>query len=166
LNPGDWFNPDRDVTPAFLRRVNEWIARQGEVLVVLRYLRAAGGRDFALCQGVDDFRAVVAAVPIGTDIEVFRDRQLPLRAAVTEPFISETLAAIGDTQEYLAITLRRRDDSPISAGFDQDVSQAALASWLRQHLGAEVAVGMCPNFLVADHEGLISASKGGVDGPR
>lgn len=30
----------------------------------------------------------------------------------------------------------------------------------------KVACGLCPDFLVADHDGLISASKGGIDGPR
>lgn len=32
--------------------------------------------------------------------------------------------------------------------------------------GNPAAVGHCPNFIQADHDGMISASKGGIDGPR
>ena len=46
----DRYDPERDVTPEFVERVAAWIARSGEVLVVLRYLRAAGSKDFALCR--------------------------------------------------------------------------------------------------------------------
>jgi hypothetical protein len=68
-----------NVSAAFLDRVADWIVQAGEVLVILRYLRAAGGKDFALCRSSAEFEGLVESVPTGTDIEVFRDPQLPIR---------------------------------------------------------------------------------------
>lgn len=45
-------------------------------------------------------------------------------------------------------------------------SHEDLQKSLRDLMGAEVALGRCPDFNCADHEGLASASKGGIVGPR
>ena len=81
----DRYDPARDVTPTFLNRVTDWIERAGEVLVILRYLRAAVRKDFALCRTRSAFEDLIDSVPRGTDIEVFRDRQLPIRASWMMP---------------------------------------------------------------------------------
>src|SRR4051812_2272449 len=99
----DEYNPERDVTPAFLDRVAAWIQASGEVLVVIRYLRAAGAKDFALSHSRVDFEALVAAMPVGADIEVFRDPQLPMRGTVDEAFIASALEAISDGEESLVM---------------------------------------------------------------
>ena len=65
-------DPARDVTPAFLARVADWLAASGELLIILRYLHAAGAKDFALCRSLAQFHEIVHAAPIGTDIEVVR----------------------------------------------------------------------------------------------
>jgi hypothetical protein len=67
----DKYNPARDVTQAFLDRVAAWIQVSGEVLVVIRYLRAGGAKGFALSRSREDFEALVTAMPVGADIEVF-----------------------------------------------------------------------------------------------
>lgn len=44
----DQYDPDRDITPRFLGIVNGWFDTTPELFVVLRYLRAAGAKDYAL----------------------------------------------------------------------------------------------------------------------
>jgi hypothetical protein len=162
----DRYDPARDVTSAFLERVAGWIQRSGEVLVILRYLRAAGAKDFALCRTRDDFEALVEALPTGTDIEVFRDPQLPLRGVVDAAFISSALDAIPEGQEYLVVTMEVGPDSRMSRWGYIGFSHPELRESLEELRGAEVALGVCPAYCVPDHEGLVSTSKGGIDGPR
>jgi hypothetical protein len=162
----DRYDPERDVTPTFLDRVTDWIERAGEVLVILRYLRAAGAKDFALCRTRSEIEDLIDSVPRGTDIEVFRDRQCPIRGVVDDAFIRSALDSLPDGQEYLLMTSETRPGSKISRFGEIGGSQAELRESLSELMGAEVALGRCPDFCVADHEGLVSAAKGGVDGPR
>lgn len=162
----DRYNSARDVTPAFLNRVAGWIQRSGEVLVVIRYLRAGGAKDFALCRTRESFEALVAAMPVGADIEVFRDPQLPLRGTVDEAFIAWALDAIPDGEESLVVTMDALPGGAISSRSMMGASHADLRESLEDLRGCRVALGVCPNFCVADHEGLASAAKGGIDGPR
>jgi hypothetical protein len=162
----DRYDPARDVTTAFLERVAEWIQRSGEVLVILRYLRAAGAKDFALCRTRGDFEALVESLPTGTDIEVFRDPQIQLRGVVDQSFTASAVKAISDGQEYLVITMGVRPGSKISRFGDIGLSHAELLESLEGLSGTDVALGVCPAYCVPDHEGLVSAAKGGIDGPR
>ncbi|HEV3446917.1 MAG TPA: hypothetical protein VG099_19925 [Gemmataceae bacterium] len=162
----DRYDPARGVTSAFLERVASWMQRSGEVLVILRYLRAAGAKDFALCRSRGDFEALVESLPTGTDIEVFRDHQLPLRGIVDEAFIALALNAIPDGQEYLIVTTEVRPGSKICHFGYIGGSHIDLRQSLEELKGNDVALGVCPAYCVPDHEGLISAAKGGIDGPR
>jgi len=155
-----------DVTPAFVQRATDWIALSGEVLVVLRYLGRAGAKDFALCRTRLALDALIESAPVGTDIEVFRDPQLPLRGLVTEQFIANALTTIRDGEEYLVVSIESQPQSCISRFNDMGNSQDDLRETLRDIFGNEVAMGICPEFLAPDRDGLISASKGGIDGPR
>jgi hypothetical protein len=134
--------------------------------VILRYLRAGGQKDFALCKTLDAFRAIIAFVPNGTDIEVFRLLQLPIRGRVTEGFIEDVLNAIPEGAEYLAIAIETRGTTGISCDSDIGNSHSELRGWLLDQRAQEVAVGACPDFIAPDGDDLISAAKGGVDGPR
>jgi len=162
----DRYSREREVTPAFLERVAEWIERSGEVLVILRYLRAAGGKDFCLCRTAEEFRAISGQAPAGTDIEVFRDPQLPVRGIVTEEFVRAALAVVPDGAEYLLLTREQRAGTLFSRWADLGASHAELLEVLQEHDGVEVMVGICPDFSAPDHDGLVSASKGGIEGPR
>lgn len=160
------YDPARDVTPAFMERVAGWIRQSGEVLVVLRYLGMAGAKDFALCCDRDEFAALVEAAPTGTDIMVFRDQHLPLRGVVDEAFIASALAMIPNGQEYLWITAEVKPGSRISCWGGMGDTHLELRESLEELTGTIVAFGACPDISVADHEGLASAAKGGIDGPR
>ena len=50
----------------------------GEVFVLLRYLAAAGNKDYAFCQSAAELEVLVANVPIGMALWVFRQRQLAI----------------------------------------------------------------------------------------
>jgi hypothetical protein len=162
----DPYNPARDVTPAFLERVAAWISETGEVLVILRYLRAAGAKAFALCRMRHEFESLVKAAPRGTDIEVFRDRQLSLRGVVDDGFIESAVQMIPEGHEYLLVTTEAQPGSRISRFGDIGASHVELRASLAGLMGSEVAFGACPDFCGPDGEGLISAAKDGIDGPR
>ena len=162
----DTHNSDRYVSAAYIDRVSEWIRRIGEVFIILRYLRAAGAKDFAFCRSQDDFESLVQSVPTGTDIEVFRDLQLPLRGVVDDAFMAAALGAITDGKEYLLVSVATRPGSIISVFGKTGDSNVELLESLKGLRTTEVAVGACPAFNVEDHDGLITAAKGGIDGPR
>ncbi|MSU80449.1 MAG: hypothetical protein EXS16_20470 [Gemmataceae bacterium] len=105
-------------------------------------------------------------MPVGADIEVFRDPQLPMRGTVDEAFIASALDAIPDGEEFLVLTMDALPGSGISSRGMMGASHTDLRESLEELRGKRVALGVCPNFCVADHEGLASAAKGGIDGPR
>jgi hypothetical protein len=162
----DQYNPGRDVTTAFLQRVAAWINGTGEVLVILRFLRAAGAKNFALCRTRQEFESLVKCVPRGTDIEVFRDRQLPLRRVVNESFIESAVRMIREGDEYLLVTIETQPGSRISRFGDIGASHDDLRESLAELMGSEVAFGACPDYCRPDGDDLISAAKDGIDGPR
>lgn len=155
-----------EVTPNFLETVGQWIDANSEVFVVLRYLRAAGMKDYAFIKSRDEFAVLVERVSVGTDIIVFRDAQLPLRGRVTREFIARAKELIRDGEEYMFVRLapERRRDARLSGTMGE--RHAELVEDLSEEMGEEVAVGVCPNFINRDNDAMISAAKGGIDGPR
>lgn len=159
------YRADRDVTPAFLDIVRAWIDDSGEVLVVMRYLCSAGAKDFALITSAAEFDCLLAICPVGTDIIVFREPQLPLRGIVDTALISRIHDMLKDEEEYLIVdkTEIRTDDPRLRARFD---STESLIDDLENLRGRDIAAGPCPAFWKVDSDVMISASKGGIDGPR
>lgn len=164
----DTHNPSRDVTEQFIGKVATWVAESGEVLIVLRYLRAAGKKHYALCRSEQDFRRIIDLVPIGTDIIAFRQKHLPFRGIATPSFIDRVIVGIPDGTEYLVVRINggKRDD-PRRCGEMGDMHRD-LREELEQEdvFNTEVAVGPLPPFNDPDNNNMVSASKGGVDGPR
>lgn len=162
----DVHHPERDITPEFVAHVAEWITNSGEVLVVLRYLRAAGAKDFALCRTTPDFELLLKNAPIGTDIVVFRDPQLPIRGVINEAFASRILESIHDGEEYLIVTISTGQGTVLCENYRLGDQHADLREVMNDLRGKQVAIGRCPAFWHSDSDTLISASKGGIDGPR
>lgn len=165
-NRMDTYTPAREVTPAFLQCVQSWVEQDGEVLVLLRYLRAAGSRDWALCRTWAHFETIVNWAPRGTDIMVFRDAQLPFRGVVDDVFIASVLAGLPDREEYVLIAAEHDSQRGISTFSTEPDHHDDLRDYLDDRRGVEVAVGLAPDYTAPDHDGLISAAKDGVDGPR
>ncbi len=159
------YNPDRDVTPAYLSTVRQWIAATGEVLVIMRYLCGGGAKDFALVASPESFDHLVDVCPEGTDIIVFRDRQLPLRGIVDDAFVKQIQSLLHDDDEYLFLNMKpeKPNDPRCFGEFDYLVH---LKADLEEMKGETIAIGKCPDFTGADNDSMISASKGGIDGPR
>ncbi len=164
--PADNYNPERDVSPAFLATVMEWIKATGEVFVVLRYLWAAGSKDYGFIANTREFETLVSVLPIGTDIIVFRKNQLPIRGIVDEPFIETALAEIEDGTEFLIVETspEKEGDSRLHGTIGD--SHDDLIESLNDYIGMPVSLGPCPHFNDPDNEDMISAAKGGIDGPR
>lgn len=158
--------PERDISEQYLTRARAWVAEHGEILVVLRYLGMAGAKDFALCRSEDEFIQLIDWLPAGTDIEVLRGKYLPLRGVITSDFANLAFAEVPDGTEYLLLTTQRQRESAISIRYAWSDSHSDLREDLEEWLGIEVAFGICPDFMASDGVNLISASKGGIDGPR
>lgn len=163
---GNRFDPSREISSAFIARVCEWISTSGEVFVVLRHLRSGGQRDYVFCRSETEFRDLVETLPVGTDTVVFQFPQLPLRGLCAQLLIDRALAEIPEGVEYLVARLDRpiQGDTQCTGWLGE--SHADLADELGCVLGEVVAVGPCPAFSGPDSDVMISASKGGIDGPR
>jgi hypothetical protein len=162
----DRYSADRDISPAFVAQVIGWIRASSEVFVLLRYLRAGGRKDVAFCRSAEAFQRIIDAAPIGTDIIVFQERQLPFRGTADEAFVISALAAIRDGEEYALATLGTAEGSDLSAAWSMGDTHADLLAELDGLRGQDVACGPCPDFNAPDGPTIISAAKGGVDGPR
>lgn len=162
----DRYDPDRDLTPAFMAKVIGWIEASGEVLVVLRYLRAAGSKDVAFCRTAAEFHRLIEVVSMGTDIIVFRQRQLGLRGIVDDTLIESACSFLAEGAEYLVASLDRETASPLSTRWGMGDSHEDLLAFLKESRGEKVAIGSCPDFNSPDNDDMVSASKGGIDGPR
>lgn len=158
------YDPAREVTVAYLETVRAWVEAHGEVLVICRFLCGAGRKDFFLVDSFDEFQRLVDAVPRGTDIIVVRGQHLPLRGTVTPDFMKQAMERVPDGEEYMVVCTSEAEGSR-GFGFDGD-SHVSMRSDLEVLLGEPVAFGASPDFMGPDNEGMISASKGGIDGPR
>jgi hypothetical protein len=161
----DTYKPERDVTPSFVSTVRNWIEKTGEVLVIMRFLRAAGAKDYAIVTSAEKVDRLVDVCPIGTDIIVFRDRMLPMRGVVDNAFVKLVQESLPEDLEYLFVKMK-----PEKSGDPRCFGQCGYVRHLDSDLedmdGQTIAIGECPNFSGPDDEAMISASKGGIDGPR
>lgn len=163
---GDKYSAEREVTPRFLETVGQWTDSSSEVFVVLRYLRAAGAKDYAFVKTRAEFSALVDSVAEGTDIIAFRDPQLQLRGRVTAEFIARAKALVSEGDEYMFVRMKPERAGDLKLFGEMGDTHATLAEDLGEEAGEEVAFGPCPRFIDPDNERMVSASKGGIDGPR
>jgi hypothetical protein len=140
----DRYLAERDISSEFLRTAGEWIAQNGEVFVVLRYLHAAGAKDYAFVRSAAEFDDLIKVCPIGTNIEVFREPQLPLHGVVTPEFISRISEAVPGWGEYLYVLLEPRAPGDARLFGEIGGSSTELAEDLSHHHGRPIAVGACP----------------------
>jgi hypothetical protein len=162
----DTYSPDRDITPDYLATVTRWIQSTGEVFVVMRYLRAAGCKDYAFVETSGAFHRLIELCPTGTDIIAFRDRQLTIRGHVTEDFIRDVQSQIADGIEYLCVSLSPQSPGDPRLSGRMGDKHSDLIGDFDDTRGQLVALGPCPRFIDRDNDAMISRSKGGIDGPR
>ena len=162
----DQYDTERDITPHFLQTVFSWLAMSSELFVVMRYLHAAGAKDYAFIHTESEFHQLIDACPKGTDIIVFRDRQLPIRGTVTAKLIAATKSLIPDGAEYLVVCTLPEKQGDVRLSGDMGDTHVALIEDLSSIDGKPVAIGSCPPFIEPDNDAMISAAKGGIDGSR
>ena len=90
----------------FLRAVNDWVHSQPEVLVLIRYSRAAGEKSFEFFTSFERLRKRLEELKPETSVTVVRERQLPLRGCVDDEFIRKCLNSVQAGSECLLRNLR------------------------------------------------------------
>jgi hypothetical protein len=76
----------------FLKTLENWLGSQTEVLVLIRYSRAAGDKDFEFYKSLATLQERLHQLPAETCVTVFRNPQLQLRGTVDDEFIGKCLS--------------------------------------------------------------------------
>jgi hypothetical protein len=132
----------------FLRTVNDWLNIQLEVLVLIRYSRAAGNKSFEFVASFESLRERLKELAPATCVTVFRERQLPLRGCVDDEFIGKCLNSVQDGSEFLVVeTALRRARNQSWFHHEAGESREELREVLEGLRGEPVAVGEYPPWL-------------------
>src|SRR5579863_9857447 len=94
----------------FLRIVHNWLHIQPEVLVFIRYSRAAGDNSFEFFTSFERLRERLGKLRPETSVTVFQERQLPLRGCVNDEFIGKCLNFVQAGSEFLVVETAPRTD--------------------------------------------------------
>jgi hypothetical protein len=143
---------------AFLRVLENWLRASAEILVLIRYSRAAGSKEFELFSSYESLAGRLCQLPPSTSVIAFREPQLPLRGVVDADFISTCLSVFPEDSEFLVLEKRVRD-----VYWAAGEIHAELRNELQGLTGRSVAVGPYPPWL-ADTIDVIEAVVPDKDG--
>src|SRR4051812_24079839 len=93
--------------PAFLSMLQSWLRAQPEILVLIRYSRAAGSKSFEFFSSFETLTARLGQLSPSTSIVAFREPQLPLRGVVDDELISVCLKSLPEGLEFLLLETER-----------------------------------------------------------
>ena len=129
----------------FLNTLELWFREQPEILVIFRYSRAAGAKDFEFISTYKDLVQRLLRLPPSTNIIAFKQPQLPIRGVVDNAFIKKCATSIPQDSEFLLLEITPRTAGNTSwfhhsAGESHDELRAAL----EDVRGRRVAVGLYP----------------------
>lgn len=148
----------------FLKTLQVWLRNQREIMILVRYSRAAGKKSFEFYSHFDVLRQRLARLEPETSVIAFRMRQLSLRGYVDEEFIDRCLSSIAESSEFLALeTDPRLATQQWLFHHDAGTSHAELRQALEELRGRQVAVGEYPSWL-KDTADVISAYVPSQDG--
>jgi len=141
----------------FLKSLEDWLHGQSEVMILVRYSRAAGNKSFELYTSFAALTQRLAQLKAETSVTAFRRPQLPLRGYVDDEFIGKCLSVIPAGSEFLVLETDPRMAAQqwlyhYEAGESHDELRQVLEG-LRARL---VAVGEYPQWL-NDSPDVISA---------
>jgi hypothetical protein len=143
--------------PQFLGTLESWLRRLPEILILIRYSRAAGSKDFEFFSSFEALWNRIRQLPPDTSIIAFRQPQLPLRGVVDEDFVASCLIGVPDSLEFLVLeTARRAYGEKSWFHWMAGETHAELREALEGSRGAPVAVGPYPPW-IADSDDVISA---------
>ncbi len=148
----------------FLKSLEDWLRDQSEIMILVRYSRAAGNKSFEFFTSFAALRARLVQMKSETSVTAFRKPQLPLRGRVDDEFIVKCLSFIPAGSEFLVLETDPRMATQQwlfhhEAGETPDELQQVLEG-LRGRL---VAVGEYPPWL-KDSPDVISAYVPNQDG--
>ena len=140
---------------AFLGEVSYWFETADELFVAVRYAYSGGARDYLFADSFAQILDLASILPPGTDIVVFRQKQLPFRGRADESLLSAALAGIPEGADWLLLARRKEGEQDFTpqSGSTHEGLRAAFGE-LR---GKYVAVGAAPVFSGADGEDVQSA---------
>jgi len=141
----------------FLESLEDWLRCQSEIMILVRYSRAAGNKSFEFFTSFAVLRKRLELLKAEASVTAFRKAQLPLRGYVDNEFISKCLSLIPAGSEFLVLETDPRMATQQwlyhhEAGESPDELRQALEG-LRGRL---VAVGAYPQWL-KDTPDVISA---------
>lgn len=141
----------------FVKSLEDWLRGQSEIMILIRYSRAAGSKSFEFFTSFAALRERLALMKAETSVTAFRKPQLPLRGRVDDEFIGKCLSFIPAGSEFLVLETDPRMATQQwlfhrEAGESPDELQQVLEG-LRGRL---VAVGEYPQWL-KDSPDVISA---------
>jgi hypothetical protein len=129
----------------FLNALKLWLRDESEVLVMIRYSRAGGSRDFEFFTSFASLSERLCQLPPSTSITAYGKPQLPLRGVVDDRFINNCLAEIPDGKEYLIVETVPRTAGGVSwIHHDTGETRDELRASLEDSRGNPVAVGLFP----------------------
>jgi hypothetical protein len=141
----------------FLATLKMWLRKEREILVLVRYSRAAGSKDFELVTSFEALADWIRSLSPETSMIAFRQPQLPIRGFVDDHIISRCLSDIPDGAEFLLLERARQpSDRKLRCLWRAGESREELRTELEERRGVEVAVGLYPPWL-DDNADVISA---------
>jgi len=141
----------------FLESLEDWLRCHSEIMILVRYSRAAGNKSFEFYTSFAALSKRLGLLKAETSVTAFRKPQLPLRGHVDDEFVGKCLSFIPAGSEFLVLETDPR---------------MATQQWLHHHEAGEspdelrqvldglrgrlVAVGAYPEWL-KDGPDVISA---------
>jgi hypothetical protein len=136
--------------PAFLGTMESWLRSRPEILVLIRYSRAVGSKEFQFFFSYHSLSRRLIQLPPSTSVIAFREPQLPLRGLVDAEFIRTCLSAIPENSEFLLLENSRQQggETPSTHWVAGEI-HAELRNALEELMDRPVAVGPYPPWLAA-----------------
>jgi len=141
----------------FLESLEHWLREQSEIMILVRYSRAAGNKSFEFFTSFTALRDRLAKLKAETNVTAFRKPQLPLRGYVDDEFIAKCVGSIPERSEFLVLeTDPRMATQQWLYHHEAGESTEELKHALEELRGRLVAVGQYPRWL-KDSADVVSA---------
>jgi hypothetical protein len=134
----------------FRRNVVQWLADDGELLVMKRLTRAAGRKDWFLIHTLDDLDTIVSRSRPADCLTVFSGPQLTHRGAADEDAIAAALAVVGRNEESVFGEVVAGDPELADAFAAVPGDEEWVEDWIRERWQRNIAFGPYPPFLSND----------------
>ena len=125
--------------PIFLDRVKSYFNTNSEVLILVRYSRHAGAKDFRFLSSFTAFESLLVPLRASTSLTVFKNPDLPYRGIVDDAFIAQCLISIAEGAEFFILDMGNNDHTT-------GETHEELRDALEDFRGRRVALGPYPPF--------------------